>query len=177
MTVWLKAAAVLVTAGSLTGAVLIGGGTPPSPARVAEAAGQAARNTRIAARNAEQAAEGSEALARIMRNVRSQLESSRRLLRIQLRIEGSSEESVDLARALEDRIAALGGVVEDLASRVRRLVDLSSAVQGSVVANDRAAAGLERSLRELARRYRDVTRESRELARKARGYERLQEGP
>lgn len=168
----------LVATGSLTiAAVIVGGGAPPDPARLARVASAAADNAAEAADNIAVARRDTEALATISDNVLRQLDASRRLLKVQLEIEESSRSSADASGALGTNIRGLKETLTNLKKRLETL----SLLAGDAGDQSRAAAAGARTLRasldELKRRYDRLIEESRELNRKARGYAELKDGP
>lgn len=171
-TILAKAAGIACTVAALGAAIAIGGGVPPSPARIADAASDAARNAGVAARNTEETARRTRALASIARNVRSQHRTSQRMLSIQLDIEVASRAASEKAHTLADRIAAIERAVDGLASRLRELESTSSAAGEASDANAEVAVQLTQRLQELSALFAEVTDESRELNRKARAYAR-----
>jgi dsDNA-specific endonuclease/ATPase MutS2 len=167
-----RVAGIAVTAACLVGALVIGGGVPPSPARIATAARGAARNAGEAARNTEETVRRTRALAAIARNVHSQLQTSRRMLRTQALIETASRAASERAHELARRIGEIDRAVSQLASELRGLQAASDASGETSEHNARAAEELTQRLAELQRLFDRVTEESRELNRKARAYAR-----
>lgn len=155
----------------------VGGGTPLSPAQIADATRQAAENSEAAAANTDRAARDTRALATIMENVQSQVDTSRLLVRTQLELQESSqrgaERSAELARGIEQVRKAL----TSLRVRLAGLVTISNGASATARESSDSASRLAGSLRRLRARFDEVVKQSRRLNRKARGYSKLREGP
>ena len=167
----LKGLSLLATALFVALAIVVGGGTPPSPQTIAETASDAADNLARAQENVRAAARDTEVLAGIAEDVETQLEASRTMLETQLEIEQSSREGLGLSRDLVDAIATVDSALEGLVEKQQSLAAESSAVTTSSESIEDAASDLDDRLDALMERFSVVTRESRELNRKARGFE------
>jgi hypothetical protein len=175
MTLHLKIASATATAVLLAGAFIIGGGTPLSPAEIADATSAAADNSEVAARNTADAARDTRALADIADDVRSQLESSQRLLEVQLGLEESSRRGATRAAGLEREIASIGRELGELERAAASLSEASEDAGAQVGVLGGSATDLERALAALEERFDRVVGESRELNRKARGFAELRD--
>lgn len=168
-----KIFSAVLTSLLLVGAVVIGGGTPLSPGKIADATSMAARNAEAAAENTARAERSTRALAEIAEHVRSQLDSSRKLLEIQLGLEDSSRDGAERAKLLERDIAAIGSELFALQRAAEALSDASGDAGGQVDALAGSATDLEQEIAALGRRFDEVVEQSRELNRKARSFDRL----
>lgn len=157
------------------GAFIIGGGTPLSPAEIADATRAAADNSKIAAQNTRAAAGSTRALGDIAADVRSQLGSSEQLLEIQLGLEESSRSGAERAAGLERDLAAIGRELSELEDAAAELSSASGAAGDQVGLLSDSATDLERALARLEQRFARVVKESRELNRKARGFAKLKD--
>jgi len=168
-----KIFSLVLTALLLVGAVVIGGGTPLSPGKIADATSIAARNAEEAAENTARAERSTRALADIAEDVRSQLESSKKLLEIQLGLEASSRDGAERAKLLEGDIDAIGRELLALQRAAEALSDASGDAGDQVKTLAGSATDLEQEIAALGRRFNAVVKQSRELNRKARGFDRL----
>jgi hypothetical protein len=163
----------IATAGLVVGAVAIGAGAPLSPARIARATSDAARNLEVAQENTQQAARDTEALATIEKNVGSQLDTSRRMLDTQLGIERSSEEGLEVSKVVVTRIDRVNQALTDVVGRLEGISSLSNRITAAAENAEGAADTLETRLEILMERYEVAVRESRKLNRKARAFEEV----
>ena len=177
MNVSLKILSGITTAAFVVGAVVIGGGHPVSPARIARTTSEAASNAAAAERNTNRAAESTRALVTIAENVASQVESSRRLLEIQLRLENSAREGTETSRDLQKAINEIRGALIGLRGDIEALTTLSERTVAGGHAAAEAGVAIEARLRALQARFEEVIEQSRRLNRKARGYEEARGGP
>ena len=170
-----KIFSAVLTALLLVGAVVIGGGTPLSPGKIADATSMAADNAKEAAVNTAKAERSTRALADIAEDVRSQLDSSKRLLEIQLGLEDSSRDGAERAELLEDDIAAIGRELLALQRAAEALSEASGDAGGQVKTLAGSATDLEQEIAALGERFDEVVKQSRELNRKARGFDQLRD--
>ena len=177
MTMPLKIASGVVTALLVAGAIVIGGGHPVSPARIARTTSEAAANAAQAERNTNRAAESTRALVTIAENVESQVRSSRRLLEIQLRLEKSARDGTERSRDLQKGIEEIRRALVGLRSDIAALTELSARTVSSGQAAAGAGDAIEARLRVLENHFEEVIKQSRRLNRKARGYDRARGGP
>ena len=158
-------------------AVAIGGGAPLSPAAIANATSDAARNVKVAEENTAEAARDTEDLAVIARNVKAQHATSTRMLDIQLSIEDATRDAASSARELNVALAGIGEALRRVESDLGQLSELASLSGSTVDATALRAAELQQVIDLLQARFVQVTRQSRELNRKARGYQEVRDGP
>lgn len=171
MNVYLKIASVGTTIGFVIGAVAIGGGTPLSPAAIADAASRAAANARAAEENTAKAAQDSAALEEIARNVASQAETSEKLLETQLALEESSRRGAARAKELTRELGRIAELLDRVVARMEGIAGLAATTLSATDASATAADSLMTRLTTLEARFRAVVEQSRRLNRKARGYE------
>ena len=177
MTTTARILSSVITASLVAGAFIIGGGTPLSPQKIADATTEAAEHAKAAAENTAEAERSTRSLAAIAADVRSQLDSSEKLLEIQLGLEASSRDGARQAAALEGDIAAIGRQLAELQRAAEALSGASAQAGGQVEVLAGSATELEREIAALGERFDRVVKESRELNRKARGFEKLRDLP
>ena len=173
----MKIVSVGITVALGIGAVLIGGGTPLSPAKIADATRRAADNSKAAAVNTDRAARDTRALATIMDNVRSQVDASKRLLSIQTRLHESSRMGAARSKEIASGIGAIERSLDKLGAKLRGLTTFSRRAAAYARRSSGAADSLASTLKSLRLRFDEVVKQSRRLNRKARGYSEVRDGP
>lgn len=175
--VWLKTISAVTVVVAISGAVAIGGGSPPDLTRMAARSSEAAANLEEANRNIAGAVRDTRALASIVSSVGDQLDASRRLLETQLRIERTSRSSAERSAKLTASIRSVRDRLEEVRADLGTLARLAGRAGTLTRSSADAATPLQASLRRLRERFDELIEESRELNRKARGYEELRDGP
>ena len=177
MTVRLKLLSGALTVALLAGAVLIGGGVPPSPGEIARSTSRAADNVKEAVDNTRTAVQSTQSLRRIADSVHDQVEASHRLLDIQLEIEGSSRAGARESVAVERSVASIRATLARLEAGIAALTELSSKTGDHAASSAEDAKALVDALDVLQAKFDVVVAQSRKLDRKARGYRKLKGGP
>lgn len=175
--IWFRAISAGIVVAAISGAVAIGGGSPPDLTRMAARSSEAAANLEEANRNIARAVRDTRALASIVSSVGDQLDASRRLLETQLRIESTSRSSAERSVELTTSIRSVRDRLEEVRADLATLARLAGRAGTLTQSSADSAAPLQTSLRRLHKRFDELIEESRELNRKARGYEELRDGP
>ena len=173
----MKIVSIGITVALGIGAIFIGGGTPLTPGKVAEATRRAADNSNAAAANTDRAARDTRALATIMHNVQSQVDASKRLLSIQTRLHDSSRMGAARSKEIASGIEAIQTSLAKLGAKLRGLTTFSRRAAAYARRSSGAADSLASTLKSLRQRFDSVVKQSRRLNRKARGYSELRDGP